>query len=230
MAKSLTKTPNFPRNKETNQRVSFNNKALFDAPSAIEMQRLCNKLRTLTLSSSRRLLFQSHAPIHRPFHSAPSSKWRLSPLFNYPSSSSSHITRCCSYPSPSLAAAPSLCSFRLPLSFIQVRHVSSRDRKKRRKPVTPVTSKVKKIKMKSYSSYKSRFRTMNDGQVRRWHEGKRHNAHLKMLCILPFVAYIFCCFLFLLSANSVSFSVYIYLHIYAYGQENPETLFVDWIG
>ncbi|KDO58823.1 hypothetical protein CISIN_1g028473mg [Citrus sinensis] len=180
MAKSLTKTPKFPRNKETNQRVSFNNKALFDAPSAVEMQRLCNKLRTLTLSSSRRLLFQSHAPIHRPFHSAPSSKWRLSPLFNYPSSSSSHITRCCSYPSPSLAAAPSLCSFRLPLSFIQVRHVSSRDRKKRRKPVTPVTSKVKKIKMKSYSSYKSRFRTMNDGQVRRWHEGKRHNAHLKV--------------------------------------------------
>lgn len=116
MAKSLTKTPKFPRNKETNQRVSFNNKALFDAPSAIEMQRLCNKLRTLTLSSSRRLLFQSHAPIHRPFHSAPSSKWRLSPLFNYPSSSSSHITRCCSYPSPSLAAAPSLCSSRLPLS------------------------------------------------------------------------------------------------------------------
>lgn len=116
MAKSLTKTPKFPRNKETNQRVSFNNKALFDAPSAVEMQRLCNKLRTLTLSSSRRLLFQSHAPIHRPFHSAPSSKWRLSPLFNYPSSSSSHITRCCSYPSPSLAAAPSLCSSRLPLS------------------------------------------------------------------------------------------------------------------
>jgi len=29
-------------------------------------------------------------------------------------------------------------------------------------------------------SYKSRFRTMNDGNIRRWKEGKRHNAHLKV--------------------------------------------------
>ncbi|CAN6678156.1 unnamed protein product [Malus baccata var. baccata] len=28
-------------------------------------------------------------------------------------------------------------------------------------------------------SYKSRFRTMNDGTIRRWRAGKRHNAHLK---------------------------------------------------
>ncbi|CAJ1930998.1 unnamed protein product [Sphenostylis stenocarpa] len=64
-------------------------------------------------------------------------------------------------------------------SMVQVRHVSSRERKLRRKPVTPTTSKVKKTKMKSYSSLKSRFRTMNDGNFRRWKEGKRHNAHLK---------------------------------------------------
>ncbi|CAK7356030.1 unnamed protein product [Dovyalis caffra] len=50
---------------------------------------------------------------------------------------------------------------------------------KRRKPMTPRTSKVKKIKMKAYSSYKDRFRTMNDGTIRRWREGKNHNAHLK---------------------------------------------------
>ncbi|KAK7844941.1 hypothetical protein CFP56_010144, partial [Quercus suber] len=60
----------------------------------------------------------------------------------------------------------------------QVRHVSSRERKKRRKPMTPVTSKIKKTKMKSF---KSRFRVMNDGNIRRWKEGKRHNAHLKNL-------------------------------------------------
>ncbi|KAK4252675.1 hypothetical protein QN277_014420 [Acacia crassicarpa] len=28
-------------------------------------------------------------------------------------------------------------------------------------------------------SYKSRFRLLNDGTIRRWKEGKRHNAHLK---------------------------------------------------
>jgi hypothetical protein len=27
---------------------------------------------------------------------------------------------------------------------------------------------------------KFRFRTMNDGQIRRWHAGKRHNAHQKV--------------------------------------------------
>ncbi|KAL4601725.1 hypothetical protein ACB092_10G002300 [Castanea dentata] len=45
--------------------------------------------------------------------------------------------------------------------------------------MTPVTSKIKKTKMKFFSSFKSRFRMMNDGNIRRWKEGKRHNAHLK---------------------------------------------------
>ncbi|KAB5573809.1 hypothetical protein DKX38_001003 [Salix brachista] len=66
-----------------------------------------------------------------------------------------------------------------PSYLVQVRHVSSRERKKSRKPMTPLTSKVKKFKMKAYSSYKDRFRTMNDGTIRRWREGKNHNAHLK---------------------------------------------------
>ncbi|TXG73014.1 hypothetical protein EZV62_001593 [Acer yangbiense] len=47
--------------------------------------------------------------------------------------------------------------------------------------MTPVTSKVKKIEVKSYSSFKSKFRTMNDGKICRWHEGKLHNVHLKIL-------------------------------------------------
>ncbi|CAN6547080.1 unnamed protein product [Malus baccata var. baccata] len=37
------------------------------------------------------------------------------------------------------------------VKMVQLRHVSSRERKKRRKPMTPVTSKLKKTKMKSYS-------------------------------------------------------------------------------
>ena len=37
------------------------------------------------------------------------------------------------------------------VKMVQVRHVSSRERKKRRKPMTPVTSKLKKTKLKSYS-------------------------------------------------------------------------------
>lgn len=37
------------------------------------------------------------------------------------------------------------------VKMVQVRHVSSRERKKRRKPMTPVTSKIKKVKIKGYS-------------------------------------------------------------------------------
>ncbi|KAI3687236.1 hypothetical protein L1987_80930 [Smallanthus sonchifolius] len=69
-----------------------------------------------------------------------------------------------------------------PLSFMQVRHLTLKQRKRKlksRKPPSPVVSKLKKIKMKSYSSFKGRFRTMKDGQIRRWKEGKRHNAHHK---------------------------------------------------
>lgn len=36
-------------------------------------------------------------------------------------------------------------------------------------------------------SFKSRFRTMNDGQIRRWRAGKRHNAHLKVSCSICYI-------------------------------------------
>lgn len=138
------------------------------------MQRWCSKLRSLalyssqtlpTISSSRPLLHSSQT-LRQPLHSA-SRSWSFSPLFA--ASSSLHP----SLPPHSLRSSPFY------LSMVQVRHVSSRDRRNKRKPMTPVTSKVKKNKLKSYSSYKSRFRTLNDGNIRRWKEGKRHNAHLK---------------------------------------------------
>ncbi|KAE8727432.1 hypothetical protein F3Y22_tig00005459pilonHSYRG00062 [Hibiscus syriacus] len=134
------------------------------------MQRLCTKFRCLALQStqnlpplsvSRRLLRYSTSPIHYS-----STKWSVKPFLN------SNVA------SPLLAVNSFPCSPLL-LSLVQVRHVSSRERAKRRKPMTPRTSKLKKIKMKPYSSYKSRFRTMNDGNIRRWREGKNHNAHLK---------------------------------------------------
>ncbi|KAJ7953373.1 50S ribosomal protein L35 [Quillaja saponaria] len=139
------------------------------------MQRWCSKLRNLAVQSGQTL-----APLssRRLLHTSPqcasplqfaSSKLSSRPLFNV--SSAAH---------PSLALQ-SFRSYPFPSSLVQVRQVSSRERAKKRKPMTPVTSKLKKTKMKSYSSYKSRFRTMNDGlgTIRRWKEGKRHNAHLK---------------------------------------------------
>ncbi|KAI4327998.1 hypothetical protein L6164_020398 [Bauhinia variegata] len=133
------------------------------------MQRWCTKLRSLAFQpahtfapiSSRRFLHFSPQPLH-----FTSSSGSYSPLFNFP-------------PVAHSLALQHFRSFPFPPSLVQVRHVSSRERKKKRKPMTPVTSKIKKTKMKSYSSFKSRFRTMNDGNIRRWKEGKRHNAHLK---------------------------------------------------
>ncbi|XP_031267390.1 uncharacterized protein LOC116125823 [Pistacia vera] len=135
------------------------------------MQRLCTRLRSLTLqtlssssSSSSRRLLHSSSLIRRPVSFPSSTKWS----FNYSPSLSIRST-----------PLPSLYSSQLPLSLVQVRRVSSRERKKKRKPMTPVTSKVKKVKMKFYSSYKSRFRPLSDGTIRCWHEGKNHNAHGK---------------------------------------------------
>ncbi|GER30299.1 50S ribosomal protein L35 [Striga asiatica] len=75
---------------------------------------------------------------------------------------------------------PQLCHS--PIALTQVRYITAKQRKRKlksRKPMTPVVSKVKKIKIKGYSSFKGRFRVMNDGQIRRWKEGKRHNAFSK---------------------------------------------------
>ncbi|PRQ19053.1 putative ribosomal protein L35 [Rosa chinensis] len=138
------------------------------------MQRLCSKLRSLPLQSAHKTLpslssssswLRSSRPLH--FASNSSHTWSSTSLFNAHSPTQ-----------PSLLLA-SLRSSTFPISMVQVRHVSSSERKKRRKPMTPVTSKIKKYKIKGYSSYKSRFKLLNDGTIRRWREGKRHNAHLK---------------------------------------------------
>ncbi|KAF6138777.1 hypothetical protein GIB67_040909 [Kingdonia uniflora] len=118
------------------------------------------KLRSLAISSSQNLSSSSHRSL---LHSSPHfhipvavHKSIFNPLFN----SQSQIIK---------------LMFQFPLPIFR-RYASSKERK--RKPVTGISTK-KKIKMKAYSSYKLRFRTLNDGQIRRWREGKRHNAHLK---------------------------------------------------
>ncbi|CAL0311771.1 unnamed protein product [Lupinus luteus] len=134
------------------------------------MQRCATKLRSFAVNYSRQSLptpsprrFFHHAPPQPFIHPLASTNLTSRPIFNFSSFSPQPFR-----PSP------------FPTSLlVQVRHVSSRERKKRRKPMTPVTSKLKKTKMKSYSSFKLRFRVMNDGNIRRWKEGKRHNAHLK---------------------------------------------------
>lgn len=68
-----------------------------------------------------------------------------------------------------------------PLSLFQLnqcRYVS-KSKERRQKRLTPAVSKLKKYKIKPYSSFKSRFKILKDGQIRRWHAGKRHNAHSK---------------------------------------------------
>ncbi|KAK1435942.1 hypothetical protein QVD17_01715 [Tagetes erecta] len=145
------------------------------------MQRCCSKLRSLAVlrssSSFPKPLPSLHHPQARLFHSSTpnlvTKSLTISPnfrplLFNPPSTLQLITTS---------NSASSLSP-----SFMQVRHLTLKQRKRKlksRKPPTPVVSKLKKIKMKSYSSFKGRFRTMKDGQIRRWKEGKRHNAHHK---------------------------------------------------
>ncbi|KAI3453865.1 hypothetical protein Pfo_010528 [Paulownia fortunei] len=139
-------------------------------------QRWCSRLRLLAALHSvpkphhqqhhsfisNRLLHTSPNLLHKPHifaHSVISPDFK--PLLNAP-------------PFPHLSYSP--------ISLTQVRHITAKQRKRKlksRKPMTPVTSKVKKVKIKCYSSFKGRFRIMNDGQIRRWKAGKRHNAHSK---------------------------------------------------
>ncbi|XP_025013219.1 uncharacterized protein LOC8283019 isoform X2 [Ricinus communis] len=139
------------------------------------MQTLCTKLRSFAGQSIRTLpaISLSGRQLH-------SSSQLYQPLIFASASRKWSLTNASSFQFPSVAFQTPLRSSAVFPSLVQVRHVSSRERRKRRKPMTPVISKVKKIKIKSYSSYKSRFRTMNDGSIRRWKEGKRHNAHLKV--------------------------------------------------
>ncbi|XP_073032984.1 uncharacterized protein [Primulina eburnea] len=152
------------------------------------MQRWSSGLRSLTalLSNpefySRRCLLSHRHPFdsERLLHTSPRKLLHISQMIGHSLICPNFKPLINSPPSPHLSHStpfpPAFC-------LIQMRHITAvkqRERKlKSRKPRTPVVSKVKKIKMKFYSSYKSRFRVMNDGRIRRWKEGKRHNAHSK---------------------------------------------------
>ncbi|KAK9072039.1 hypothetical protein SSX86_008471 [Deinandra increscens subsp. villosa] len=143
------------------------------------MQRWCSKLRSIAVLLRPFPKPQIHLPsppYHRQFHSSTLSKSLITPS----------ITSSRFHPLLLFTSSSTLTTFNrassLPLSSMQVRYLTLKQRKRKlksRQPPTPVVSKLKKIKMKSYSSFKGRFRTMKDGQIRRWKEGKRHNAHLK---------------------------------------------------
>ncbi|KAJ4901562.1 Ribosomal protein L35 [Raphanus sativus] len=137
------------------------------------MQRLSTKLRSISFHSNRSLSFVG-VP-HRLIHHSPTPQLTLG--FSTPSKWSF-------FPSSSLrGVSPSMGSAFLPHHLLQVRNITSKEKmakwKKKWRPRTPITSKVKKVKIKFYSSYKDRFKPLNDGTIRRWKEGKRHNAHLK---------------------------------------------------
>ncbi|XP_023753736.1 uncharacterized protein LOC111902095 [Lactuca sativa] len=158
------------------------------------MQRWCSKLRLLGgLSSStfpkpqpQQLLSSPHHHHHHHlhhslFHSAASNLSNKSLITHSMISPPNFGSLLLSSTLQQLTESSNRSSS-LPLSVMQVRHLTLKQRKRKlksRQPLTPVVSKLKKIKMKSYSSFKGRFRTMKDGQIRRWKEGKRHNAHLK---------------------------------------------------
>ncbi|CAH2046291.1 unnamed protein product [Thlaspi arvense] len=141
------------------------------------MQRFCTKLRSISAQSSRNLSFIG-AP-HRLIHHSPSSQSTL----GFATTSKWSFLPAASLGGVSPLNPSSMGSTFLPHHFVQVRNISSKEKmakwKKKWRPRTPITSKVKKIKIKFYSSYKDRFRPLKDGTIRRWKEGKRHNAHLK---------------------------------------------------
>ncbi|PKA61649.1 hypothetical protein AXF42_Ash018630 [Apostasia shenzhenica] len=126
------------------------------------MQRWISKLGHSLVSSSHRR--------HSPFSST---QLNAGPLSSVGSASSS-VVPC--LPISRSGFQPHSSPFFL-VQVLQSRHFAAKERS--RAPDTPVTSKLKKYKLKAYSSFKFRFRTMNDGQIRRWRAGKRHNAHLK---------------------------------------------------
>ncbi|XP_010481554.1 PREDICTED: uncharacterized protein LOC104760348 [Camelina sativa] len=142
------------------------------------MQRFCTKLRSMSLQSNRNLSFAT-AP-HRLIHPSPSPSRHLTTLGFANTTKWSFL--------PAAGVSPplnisSMGSTFVPHHFVQVRTITSKEKmakwKKKWRPRTPITSKVKKVKIKFYSSFKDRFKPLNDGTIRRWKEGKRHNAHLK---------------------------------------------------
>ncbi|MQL75687.1 hypothetical protein Taro_008052, partial [Colocasia esculenta] len=157
---------------------------VFIPPAPVEgeaMQRCCGRLlRPLAAAAAgggggRGNASLSSASRRFLSHSSLSSQIRQSPLFPF------HRSSPFKYLSPPAHGQPAGLGFRYPLvspfQMMQKRDYAAKERS--RAPATPVTSKLKKYKIKGYSSFKSRFRTMNDGNIRRWRAGKRHNAHLK---------------------------------------------------
>ncbi|ESQ39691.1 hypothetical protein EUTSA_v10001052mg [Eutrema salsugineum] len=144
------------------------------------MQRFCTKLRSISVQSNRNLSFIG-AP-HRLIHHSPSSP--ISQLtLGFATTSKWSFVPAAARSGVSPLNACSMGSTFVPHHFVQVRNISTKEKmakwKKKWRPRTPITSKVKKVKIKFYSSYKDRFKPLNDGTIRRWKEGKRHNAHLK---------------------------------------------------
>ncbi|VVB08066.1 unnamed protein product [Arabis nemorensis] len=141
------------------------------------MQRFCTKLRSLSLQSNRNL--SSIGSPHRLIHHSPSSHLTL----GFPTTTKWRFVPTAALNGVSPLNASSMGSTFVPHHFVQVRNITTKDKmakwKKKWRPRTPITSKVKKVKIKFYSSYKDRFRPLKDGTIRRWKEGKRHNAHLK---------------------------------------------------
>ncbi|XP_058103943.1 uncharacterized protein LOC131247964 [Magnolia sinica] len=136
------------------------------------MQRCGGKYRVSAISAIRNLAFSSS---HRSLHSSPNIRAPVSfPVNRSISNHIFHLPSRTDHQLLFLGFRPSLSPF-----TNQTRDFASKKKERKRTPITPVTSKLKKTKIKSYSSFKFRFRTMNDGQVRRWRAGKRHNAHLK---------------------------------------------------
>ncbi|KAL9230801.1 hypothetical protein vseg_006105 [Gypsophila vaccaria] len=140
------------------------------------MQRLCSKFRTLsqisTVTTSKTpqisptfTKFNNTTYNYHQFSSFSSISPQFKPYFNVPSTSFAFSRHGFSSP--------------FGFHFVQMRNFSAKAKEKKWKKLTPATSRVKKIKMKTISSFKGRFRTLNDGTIRRWREGKRHNAHLK---------------------------------------------------
>ncbi|CAN8267413.1 unnamed protein product [Cochlearia groenlandica] len=147
------------------------------------MQRFCSKLRSISVQSNRNLslIGGGASPPRRLIHHSPSSRFTLG--FSSPSKWSFPPSASAAIGGVSPFKGGSVASTFVPLHFVQVRSITSKEKmakwKKKWRPRTPITSKVKKVKIKFYSSYKDRFRPLNDGTIRRWKEGKRHNAHLK---------------------------------------------------
>ncbi|KNA24854.1 hypothetical protein SOVF_011680 [Spinacia oleracea] len=148
------------------------------------MQRWCSKLRALALlpttttTTTIRASSSSSSPSFYRFyyhHSTSNFQRPFSPFSSISSQLNSHFNTPASLALPTNGVSFSL----LPHPYAQMRSFSAKSKEKKWKKLTPATSKVKKIKIKGYSSFKRRFKTLNDGTIRRWREGKRHNAHLK---------------------------------------------------